>query len=321
MAIIVNINPTEAMKLFRAMVRVVSKTHFDVIPNHARQILVNEAETLGIIPADVKKVFGMYNFSESESEERWVSVTEEQFPRWKFLAKQPELGTCWREPRTGMEFVWVPGGEFEMGNLFGEGFGSEKPVHEVELDGFWLGRCPVTQEEWRKVIGQNPPYVKKGSRYPVEKISWEDAQTFIQKLNGAEENRFRLPTEAEWEYAARSGGKREKYAGGEHVDHVAWYNGNSEGTTHPVRRKAPNGLGLFDMSGNVWEWCQDWFDDEYYEKSPHTNPRGPSKGSYRVLRSGSWDSSPTYIRSSGRNYWDPSNGDFNTGFRLVRTYL
>ena len=208
-----------------------------------------------------------------------------------------------------------------MGNLFDDGFGSEKPVHVVKLDGFWLGRLLVTQEEWIKLMGSNPPNFKQGARYPVENVSWDDAQAFVNAMNSDGEGRFRLPTEAEWEYAARSGGKREKYAGGDVVDPVAWYNENSDGCVHPVGMKAANGLGLFDMSGNVLEWCQDWFYDKYYERSPYSNPQGPAEGSYRVLRSGSWDSSSDYVRCAGRNYLEPDNRDFNTGFRLVRTAL
>ena len=321
MAIIVNSTNTEKLNQFRILIRTVAKTHPGMMPYEARQVLLNEAKALGIDPIDIRKVLKMYLFSPLTTENQWISVTEETYPRWKILPGYPELGTCWREPYTGMEFVWIHGGEFEMGNLFGHGFGSEKPVHVVELDGFWLGRYPVIQEEWVKRMEGNPPNFKVGDRHPVENISWLDAQAFIQAMNTEGDARFRLPTEAEWEYAARSGGKLEKFAGGNEVDCVAWYHENSNGSTHPVGKKAPNGLGLYDMSGNVLEWCQDWFHDEYYKKSPHLNPKGPPEGSYRVLRSGSWDSSADYVRSSGRNYWEPDNRDFHSGFRIVRTFL
>ena len=206
-----------------------------------------------------------------------------------------------------------------MGNLFGGGFGNEKPVHEVSLSGFWLGRYPVTQEEWLKVMEEKPEYYKEGDRYPVEKVSWDDAQAFISVMNADGEGRFRLPTEAEWEYAARSGGRREEYAGGQDVSKCAWHDKNSGGVVRPVGQKEPNGLGLYDMSGNVLEWCQDWFQDEYYKKIPSSNPKGPTNGTYRVLRGGSWDSAANYVRTTARNYWEPDNRDFYTGFRLVRT--
>ncbi len=317
MAVILNVSPSEKLLQFRAIVRVVSKTHAGTMPNQVRQILLQEAENLELDPMDVRRVLGMYSFAQ-ESWDRWVTVTENKLPRWKVLPNQPELGTYWRDLRTEMEFIWVPGGEFEMGNLFGGGFGNEKPVHEVALSGFWLGRYPVTQEEWVKVMDSEPLYRKEGARYPVEKVSWEDAQAFIKRMNADEEDRFRLPTEAEWEYAARSGGRREEYAGGNEVDQVAWHSKNSGGVVHPVGTKAPNGLGLYDMSGNVLEWCEDWFDEEYYKKVPSANPKGPPKGSYRVLRGGSWDSAPNYVRTVARNYWEPDNRDFYTGFRLVR---
>ncbi|MBF0461359.1 MAG: formylglycine-generating enzyme family protein [Magnetococcales bacterium] len=317
MAVVLNVSPSEKLLQFRAMVRVVSKSHAGMMPNQARQVLLQEAEALELDSMDVRRVLGMYSFAQ-ESWDRWVTVTEDKFPRWKVLPNQPELGTYWRDLRTEMEFVWVPGGEFEMGNLFGGGFGNEKPVHEVALNGFWLGKYPVTQEEWTRMMGSPPLYFKEGARYPVEKVSWDDAQLFIEKMNAEEDGRFRLPTEAEWEYAARSGGRREEYAGSKDVDAVAWHNKNSGDAVHPVGTKAPNGLGLYDMSGNVLEWCQDWFEEEYYKKVPSANPKGPVKGSYRVLRGGSWDSAPNYVRTVARNYWEPDNRDFYTGFRLVR---
>ncbi|WP_227657607.1 formylglycine-generating enzyme family protein [Candidatus Magnetaquicoccus inordinatus] len=317
MAVLVNVSPSDKLLQYRAIVRVVSKSHGGVMPNQVRQILQQEAEAMDLDPLDVRRILGMYSFSQ-ESWDRWVSVGEGKFPRWKVMQNQPELGTYWRDLRTNMEFVWVPGGEYEMGNLFAGGFGNEKPVHEVSLNGFWLGRFPVIQEEWIALMGENPPAYREGERLPVEQVSWEDAQAFIDRLNEEEEGRFRLPTEAEWEYAARSGGKKEEYAGGKEVNEVAWHSQNSAGSSHPVGGKEPNGLGLYDMSGNVLEWCSDWFDEEYYKKIPAANPKGPAKGTYRVLRGGSWDSAPNYVRTSARNYWEPDNRDFYTGFRVVR---
>ncbi|MGE4297054.1 MAG: SUMF1/EgtB/PvdO family nonheme iron enzyme [Desulfovibrionaceae bacterium] len=229
---------------------------------------------------------------------------------------QSPSAKTWTDPTTGMEFVWVPGGCFRMGS---DNCGSdEKPVHEVCVDGFWLGKYAVTQAEWTKVMDNNPSHFK-GDRNPVESVSWDDAQEFIRRLNGKGNGGFRLPTEAEWEYAARSGGKAETYAGGEDVDRVAWHDGNSGGKTHPVGGKAPNGLGLYDMSGNVWEWCQDWYGDHYYTSSLRANPTGPERGSRRVLRGGSWHYSPWDARSANRGRITPSSAGRIYGFRLSRT--
>jgi len=147
-------------------------------------------------------------------------------------------GSTFTDPVTGMEFVWVPNGCFQMGSSSGEkGRDSDEgPVHRVCVDGFWIGKYEVTQGQWQKVMGNNPSYFKKGSNYPVEQVSWDDCQSFIKKLNRQSRKTFRLPTEAEWEYAARGGRSGEKYAGGNDVDRVAWYSGNSGGSTHPVGR-------------------------------------------------------------------------------------
>ncbi|MGE4297131.1 MAG: formylglycine-generating enzyme family protein [Desulfovibrionaceae bacterium] len=230
----------------------------------------------------------------------------------------PHQGKTWTEPTTGMEFVWVPGGCFQMGSNNGDS--NEKPVHEVCVDGFWLGKCEVTQAEWNMVMDNNPSRFKDYSK-PVEGVSWIDAQEFIRRLNGKGKGGFRLPTEAEWEYAARSGGKAETYAGGEDVSRVAWYNDtNRRSKTYSVGCKAPNGLGLYDMSGNVWEWCQDWYGDGYYANSPRSNPAGPGGGSTRVIRGGGWsclfwDSVRTTIRCGQAL----SHVSDDLGFRLLRT--
>ncbi len=216
---------------------------------------------------------------------------------------------------TGMEFVWVKGGCFQMGDIFGDGSDNEKPVHEVCVDDFYIGKYEVTQGEWRTIMGDNSSSFKKGDDYPVENVSWNDAQAFIKKLYSKTGKKYRLPTEAEWEFAARSGGKRERYSGGENVDDLAWYDKNSEGSTHPVGRKQKNGLGLYDMSGNVLEWCSDWYSDDYYSRSPRDNPQGPSTGSDRVLRGGSWDRLGGYVRSACRLNLGP---DFRSSFIGLR---
>jgi formylglycine-generating enzyme required for sulfatase activity len=218
------------------------------------------------------------------------------------------------DPTTGMDFVLVPGGCYQMGS--NSGASDEKPVHEVCVDDFYIGKYEVTQGQYQAITGSNPSRFK-GSDRPVEKVSWNDAQDFIRKLNPRSDKTYRLPTEAEWEYAARSGGKREKYAGGDNVDAVAWYGSNSGGQTHPVGRKAPNSLGLYDMSGNVWEWCQDWYDRGYYGKSPKDNPQGPSGGSNRIARGGSWGYDPWYVRSALRFRFEPGFRGSLLGFRLA----
>ena len=161
------------------------------------------------------------------------------------------------EPVTGMEMIWVPGGEFAMGGWDDEARDNAKPIHQVELDGFWLGKFPVTQGQYQRIVGSNPSRFKNGDNFPVERVSWDDAQEYILGLKRQSGLSFRLPTEAEWEYAARSGGRKEKYAGGNSVDAVAWYDNNSGKTTHRVGTKDPNGWGIYDMSGNVAEFCLD----------------------------------------------------------------
>jgi formylglycine-generating enzyme required for sulfatase activity len=217
---------------------------------------------------------------------------------------------------TGMSFVPVPGGCFPMGDTFGDGYDDELPVHRVCLDGFMIGRYEVTQGEWVKVMGSNPATLAAcGASCPVDSVSWHDAQAFIKKLNKLSGKTYRLPTEAEWEYAARSGGKKEKYAGSDLLEAVGWYEANSGATTHPVGRKAPNGLGIYDMSGNVREWVQDWKAD-FTEKDVR-NPRGPSSGETRLIRGGCWSDYPVYLRATQRDSYDPYGRDSNHGFRLA----
>jgi len=221
------------------------------------------------------------------------------------------------------EFSVVPGGCFKMGDTFGDGSSDEKPVHEVCVDGFQIGKYEVTQGQWRAVMGNNPSKIQNGDNYPVERVSWSDVQDFINILNQKTGEKFRLPTEAEWEYAARSGGKQEKYAGGEDIDEVAWYRGNSDSSTHPVGKKKPNGLGLYDMSGNVFEWCQDWYDGGgmfakgYYDISSRNNPTGPVSGSQRTNRGGGWVYGADIIRASRRGYVPPNTRLSFLGFRLA----
>ena len=215
--------------------------------------------------------------------------------------------------------IAVEGGTFQMGATSEQGndaLDSEKPVHSVTLSDYYIGETEVTQELWTAVMGSNPSYFSGYPQRPVEKVSWNDCQEFITKLNQLTGKNFRLPTEAEWEYAARGGNKSKgyKYSGSNTIGDVAWYTDNSGSETHDVKTKQANELGIYDMSGNVWEWCQDWYGD--YSSSSQTNPTGPSSGSYRVYRGGSWFSSARYCRVSIRNYYFPDFSDFNLGLRL-----
>lgn len=225
------------------------------------------------------------------------------------------------EPITGMEFVRVPGGCYQMGNPREDGNEDEEPAHEVCVKGFYLGKFEATQDQWERIMGDNPSFFKRGGRYPVENISWHDIQEFIRRLNRQTGLTFRLPTEAEWEYAARSGGRMEKWAGTHQesdLDDYAWTDQNSGEETHPVGEKKPNSLGLFDMSGNVWEWIADWYDPDYYKTSPRIDPQGPNRSwdHSRVIRGGSWISRPEHVRSSLRARAIASVKG-NLGFRLV----
>jgi formylglycine-generating enzyme required for sulfatase activity len=223
----------------------------------------------------------------------------------------------WREPRTGMEFVEVPKGCFSMGSDSGKG--DEKPVHKVCLDGFWLGKYEVTQGQWKKVMGSsNPSKFQKGDNHPVEQVSWKDAQEYIRRLNGQGGAQFRLPTEAEWEYACRSGGKDEKYSGGDAVNTVAWYGEGWERGHHPVGGKAANGLGLQDMSGNVLEWVEDVYAGDAYQRHASENPVNTVGGSSRVGRGGSWRSYASVVRCAFRISYDPGFRSYYLGFRLLR---
>ena len=215
--------------------------------------------------------------------------------------------------------VYVEGGAFTMGATAEQGSDAdddEKPAHQVTLKGFYIGKYEVTQAEWKAVMGENPSKYK-GDNLPVDKVSWNDCQEFIRKLNELTGKNFRLPTEAEWEYAAR-GGRRSygaKYAGDNDIDNVAWYGGNSNSTTHPVGTKRANELGLYDMTGNVMEWCQDWYGD--YSSSAQTNPTGPGSGLKRVLRGGSWHYFAGDCRLSCRGNINPDGRFIDCGLRLV----
>ena len=218
-----------------------------------------------------------------------------------------------------IEMVKVEAGSFNMGATpeMENPYDSEKPVHRVTLtNNYYIGKYEVTQALWQAVMGSNPSYFK-GDDLPVEKVSWDDCQDFISKLNAMTGKRFRLPSEAEWEYAARGGKKSRgyQYSGSNTLGDVAWYYGNSGPKTHAVGTKQPNELGIYDMTGNVWEWCQDWFGS--YSSSPQTNPTGAASGSIRVCRGGSWNYSAGLCRTSYRGNNSPDDRFSYLGLRLV----
>ena len=234
-----------------------------------------------------------------------------------------------REIRVGnVQFRMMPvaGGKFMMGadeKQASWAAADEKPLHEVALSDYYIGQYPVTQGLWRAVTGRNPSNNKAGDDYPVEYVSWDDCQGFIKKLNDRTGLAFRLPREAEWEYAARGGWQSRGfiYSGSDNADDVAWHEGNSSlgfwkgRRTHPVGQKKPNELGLYDMSGNVWEWCQDWYGE--YTAETQTDPAGPASGRYRVLRGGSYWCGARHCRVSFRIDGDPGYRYDDFGLRLV----
>ena len=210
-----------------------------------------------------------------------------------------------------LDLVLIRPGKFLMGSE--NGVSDEKPVHEVTISrSFYLGKYEVTQAQWEAVMGSNPSHFK-GATLPVECVSWEDCQKFIEKINSTGVGTFRLPTEAEWEYACRAGTTGD-YAG--NLDEMAWYTSNGDSKTHPVGTKKANPWGLYDMHGNVWEWCQDWYDS--YRQDRQTDPKGAAGGSGRVLRGGSWSNNARGCRSASRDWHSPSSRGYDLGFRLVR---
>ncbi len=217
-------------------------------------------------------------------------------------------------------FVWVNGGTFEMGEAHGNEY-SDRLDHTVTLDGFYMGKYEVTQAQWRAIMAYNPSS-HLGDDNPVDFVTWNECQEFIQKLNNLSDKQFAMPTEAQWEFAAQGGNKSRNtlYCGDDNIDAVAWYLGNSDGTTYLVGKKVPNELGLFDMSGNVWEWCQDWYHRSYYKQSPEHNPvnndMSDSWGE-RVIRGGGWRSSANDCSITYRHYFEQDRASSFIGFRLV----
>ncbi len=237
----------------------------------------------------------------------------------------PQVGQDTRIEALALDLVWVAPGAFRMGTPGGE-YADELPARTVQISrGSWMGRTEVTQAQWRALMGDNPSYFE-GDDLPVERVSWHQSVEFCRRLTELERQAgrlpegyaYRLPTEAEWEYAARGGadGRDTRRAGSDDIDAVAWYKGNSQSRTHPVGMKAPNELGLHDMNGNVWEWVHDWYQNSYDELA-ETDPVGPATGILRVIRGGSWYSTPAYCRVAHRVRFAPFNTFLILGFRVV----
>jgi formylglycine-generating enzyme required for sulfatase activity len=245
------------------------------------------------------------NYSELEAcSSNYYTAAEknEQAREWNLRSIEPEM-------------VFVQGGRFMMGSNSGED--DEKPVHEVELSSYYIGKYEITQAQWKAVMGINPSKFSGCDQCPVERVSWNDIQAFIRKLNQLTGKSYRLPTEAEWEYAAKGGLKSRgfTYSGGNDIESVGWYSNNSGSKTHPVGQKAANELGIYDMTGNVLEWSSDWYGS--FASTFQRNPVGPTSGQYRVLRGGSWNLSPKRYRASYRFTFSPDNRNDFIGFRLV----
>ena len=241
---------------------------------------------------------------------------------WSSDASEPANGQTITYDINGvpLKMVYVRGGTFLMGGTadqLNDVPSNELPTHYVTLSGYYIAETEVTQALWTAIMSSNPSYHTGNYQYPVEQVSWNACQTFINRLNTLTGLHFRLPTEAEWEYAARGGSLSQhyKYAGSDTIDYVAWYSGNSGSQTHVVATKAPNELGLYDMSGNVYEWCQDLYAG--YDYMPQTNPTGPETGDLRVFRGGGWLYGATNCRVSYRDYSLPMYTYKFVGLRLA----
>jgi formylglycine-generating enzyme required for sulfatase activity len=286
-------------------------------------ILLLLALTLGIMPA------GCTDRDEKDADHTKAAHGEKTGETANTKNTDTERRTMRKEPFTnslGMKFVYIPPGTFMMGSppdepgRRGGEHGTDERLHEVTLTrGFLMQTTEVTQEQWETLMGDNPSRFKEdGENSPVETVSWNDAQEFIAKLKERENRPYRLPTEAEWEYACRAGSTTRYYFGDdeEALWKYAWYNENSLMHTRFVGRKEPNAWGLYDMIGNVEEWCQDWYKHPY--PSGHlTDPEGPPSGKYRVLRGGSYPYIAGACKSASRNQKPPDYRQCNVGFRLA----
>jgi formylglycine-generating enzyme required for sulfatase activity len=284
-----------------------------------KKIVGSKYVKIGISVVVVFILFGfLYNWMDgrsteftdnSENVEVSDEVLDEVSDEGIYSSTEIDNGTRFTVNGVSFDMVNVEGGTFKMGSDDSEAYDDEKPVHSETVSTFRIGRTEVTQALWKAVMGSNPSNFE-GDNLPVEQVSWNDCKTFISKLNSLTGENFRLPTEAEWEYAARGGNKSRgyKYSGSNSLGDVAWYDGNSGNKPHPVASKSPNELGIYDMSGNVWEWTSDIYGS--YSSSSRS-------GSYRVYRGGSWFSDAGRCRVSNRYFDGPSITSGSLGFRLA----
>jgi formylglycine-generating enzyme required for sulfatase activity len=223
-----------------------------------------------------------------------------------------------KEDPFAQKMIFVKGGSFNMGSNIDRD--EEKPIHHVSISDFYICKIEVTQQDWKMIMGKNPSYYSDCERCPVENINLDDINAFILRLNQIAEKKYRLPTEAEWEYAALGGiySKGYLYAGSNNISAVCWYRDNSGDRPHEVATKDPNELGIYDMCGNIGEYCQDWYSDESYSKSEAINPKGPISGINKVVRGGNWITPPYPSRIKARSATNPKQRNLNDGFRLVR---
>jgi formylglycine-generating enzyme required for sulfatase activity len=234
-----------------------------------------------------------------------------------------EIFETFTSSSTGMELILIPADEFEMGSLSEEKHRSdyECPMHRVIIKNpYYIGKYPVSQKQWKKIMGKNPSHFK-GEDRPVEMVSWNEVQKFVKKLNEKEgTDKYRLPSEAEWEYACRAGSKTKYYFGNEwsKLNEYAWYAENSGSHTHPIGQKKPNSWGLYDMHGNVWEWVQDKWHENCLNSPADGSAWEDEGNSYRVSRGGSWFCDSDLCRSTSRFKRDPENHISNLGFRILR---
>jgi len=276
-----------------------------------RQIDITKAQTLGRVSRKVTGNIGLLLDELPGMVVELFGVSSAQQSRSGQTSAGTQAGGSSGSGQSKDGMVWIEGGTFMMGS--NDGGSDEKPVHQVTVNGFYMDKTEVTQAEYERVMGNNPSSFKNCPDCPVEKVSWHDAKAYCEKVGK------RLPTEAEWEYAARAGSTTKYYWGNGAPDAYAWYGGNSGKKTHPVGQKQPNAWGLYDMSGNVWEWCSDWYNEDYYANSPAQDSKGPSSGTGRVLRGGSWFNLPESLRSANRVRNGPDDRFINNGFRCVRS--
>ena len=284
-------------------------------PYQANAVVYLDDKAQGAAPVQVSTIAGIHQIYAQDGNQKTAVKTltlndgESKQVVLDFSSQDPLL------KELGITMVDIPAGSFSMGSNVG--YKWEKPAHQVTLSAFQLAQYEITQGQWQAVMGSNPSHFKNcGYTCPVEKVSWEGVQAFIHTLNQKTGGVYRLPTEAEWEYACRSGGKSQQYCGGNDLGVLAWRDDNSNTKTHPVGQKLANGLGLYDMSGNVWEWVQDWYDD-YLNKSL-TDPTGPANGTRRILRGGGWVNDTSFSRSTFRIDQSPGYFQPDVGFRLAR---